>query len=428
MKLRKKSYFTLLIAALAILGTSLTGHAVTDKEMEQARTITAKYYLRWANNGSGYLDDINVTTMSELKSKCKSAELENLKTFEAVSVPTDYAGWDKEKLAKYWTETFFASPGLLEAGKGGRHSARKRIMAMEVSAPQPKEAEPTPEEAVAAPDAQPSASTESVAEQSDEEILADQTDIQKAAEEADPPIKEKGGNTWIYIVVLGLLVAVVIWLVVYAANLMKRQPGGNGDPRHSEEASAEAKAKIEDLRRRLENEENRSAELGAELERMKLEKARANEQIDKLREENRNLRLQRTTVAAPAPAREERTEIRRPAAAPAPTPRPAQKEIYLGRANAQGIFVRADRRFNPGNSIYRLTTPDGLVGTFSVVDHPDVVETVIYNPREFLAYGCTAEDIDDTEGVSRIVTESAGTAIFENGYWKVLRKSVISYE
>ena len=41
---------------------------------------------------------------------------------------------------------------------------------------------------------------------------------------------------------------------------------------------------------------------------------------------------------------------------------------------------------------------------------------------------CTGEDLNDTVGVRRIVTESAGTAIFEQGYWKVLRKSRIRYE
>lgn len=102
--------------------------------------------------------------------------------------------------------------------------------------------------------------------------------------------------------------------------------------------------------------------------------------------------------------------------------------IYLGRANARGIFVRADRRINAGNTIYRLDTNDGLVGTFHVVDEPEVVDVALSNPAEYLGNGCTGEDLGDTAGVTRIVTESAGTAIFENGYWKILRKTRIRYE
>ena len=104
------------------------------------------------------------------------------------------------------------------------------------------------------------------------------------------------------------------------------------------------------------------------------------------------------------------------------------KVLYLGRANARGIFVRADRRITPGNTIYRLDTNDGLVGTFHVVDEPVVLDVALSSPEEYLSNGCICDDFNDTEGVSRIITESEGTAIFENGYWKVLRKSTIRYE
>lgn len=90
--------------------------------------------------------------------------------------------------------------------------------------------------------------------------------------------------------------------------------------------------------------------------------------------------------------------------------------------------MRADRRISEGNTIYRLDTNDGLVGTFHVVDEPEVVETALSNPAEYLGHGCTGEDLEDTAGVSRIITESAGTAIFENNYWKIIRKTRIRYE
>ncbi|MDE7402106.1 MAG: hypothetical protein K2M87_01690, partial [Muribaculaceae bacterium] len=88
----------ILIAVAAAIPVS----AVTDREMEEARAITAKAYLRYANNGSGYLDEITAKSMSELESKLKAKEKENLAAFKSVKVPSDYASWDKEKLVEFW--------------------------------------------------------------------------------------------------------------------------------------------------------------------------------------------------------------------------------------------------------------------------------------------------------------------------------------
>ena len=69
-----------------LLGTPFTASAVTDKEMEQARTIATKAYLRYANDGSGYLDKLNPKTMAELEKNLKPKEKENLKAFKAIPV------------------------------------------------------------------------------------------------------------------------------------------------------------------------------------------------------------------------------------------------------------------------------------------------------------------------------------------------------
>ena len=284
-----------------------------------------------------------------------------------------------------------------------------------------------------------------------DEILKDQEQIEKDVAEA--AMKEpEHSHTWVYILVLAILVGVVIWLVVYAANLMKRQPGAGDDEGESAELRAQAKKAIarkneelEDMRKRLLAEENRSADLGAELEKLKLECKRAEDKITQLREENVMLRnnaavqqpqrrVEAPVSAAPVAAvRQETVATERKTVAMATKPaEPAQapilKVIYLGRANARGIFVRADRKINAGNTIYRLDTNDGLVGTFHVVDEPEVVDVALANPSEYLANGCVGEDLQDTLGVTRIITESAGTAIFENGYWKVLRKTKVRYE
>lgn len=467
-------------AALLAASAAAPASAVTDKEMDEARAITAKAYLRYANNGSGYLDEVNAKSMSELTPRLKAKEKENLKDFNSVKVPGDYASWDKEKLVEFWSVTFFTSPALSDQGKAAKTIVRKRISNMKIAAPAkpeapapaaaetPSAAEPTP--APAADTAAPQAAMPTAAEaaETQQDILQDQKAIEQDAAEADRTPEEQS-HTWVYVLVLAILVAVVIWLVVYAANLMKRQPQGDDDT--SDDASDEIRAKarktieaknreIEDLHRRLEAEENRSADLGMELEKLKLERSRFEDKIAQLREENTRLAREAQEMESAAATAATATRVRpeaprrapEPERRPAPeqpraeqpaadSPRPARRApepekpaapvirvIYLGRANARGIFVRADRRINAGNTIYRLDTNDGLVGTFHVVDEPEVVDVALSDPAIYLGNGCICDDIEDVAGVTRIATESAGTAIFENGYWKVLRKTRIRYE
>lgn len=450
------------IAVLAILCGGLPASAVTDREMEEARAITAKAYLRYANDGSGYLDEVSAKTMQELGASLKTKEKENLKAFNSVKVPSDYASWDKEKLVEFWAVTFFTSPALNEKGKAARSRVRKQISAMNIAAPSKKEA--VKEETPAVPEAAPQTAEPAAvpvagdagmpdagqAPQTQEEILSDQNAIAQDAADAAQTRPQEESHTWVYVIVLAILVGIVIWLVAYAANLMKRQPGsdetsGDIDTSDLREQARKAIAKkneeIEELHRRLQAEESKSADLGMELERMRLDKTRQEDALTRLREENADLshRLAAASAAGRQNSDSVRTAPERPAAPRATTPvterrqpepeqKPILRVIYLGRANARGIFVRADRRINAGNTIFRLDTNDGLVGTFHVVDEPEVVDVALSNPAEYLGNGCTGEDLDDTTGVTRIVTESAGTAIFENGYWKILRKTRIRYE
>lgn len=479
----------LLITAIAVM-LALPASAVTDKEMEEAKAITAKAYLRYVNDGSGYLDDITVKSMSELNSKLKAKEKENIQAFNSVKVPQDYASWDKAKLVEFWAVTFFTSPSLDSKGKGAKPRVRKQIEAMNVSAPsKPEKPAAETENKTAEPEVQTQAEQaaetqpldgqippEELDAQQQRDVLADQKNMEQDAAESEEEVPEQQSHTWVYVLVLAILVAVVIWLVVYAANLMKRQPGEDDEPRRDNtrrapaepESDKELRAQtrkaiatkndeLQAIHERLQAEESRNADLSMELEREKRDRFRLEERISQLREENNRLleklqaseRAATRTRTAPAPAvndryaepAEEKRPPRRkaeetPSEAPerrrvveeAPRKQPLLKVIYLGRANRRGIFVRADRRMNPGNTIYRLDTNDGLVGTFHVVDEPDVVELALNDPIEYLSNGCTGEDLEDTTGVGRIATVSAGTAIFENGYWKVLRKSRIRYE
>lgn len=440
-------YFKPILSTLVALTACLPAMAVTEKEMEEARTFTAKSYLRYVNNGSGYLDDVNAKTMAELGAKLKAKEKENLVAFNAVKVPTDYASWDKKRLVEYWAATFFTSPGLDPNGKGARTRVKNYIEAMNVTAPAPKEAETTaaaPEPAPTPASPAPETSTpedgqiapEDVTPVQDADILADQKEIEKAAEESRDTRPQEQSRTWVYVLVLAILVGIVIWLVIYAANLMKRQPeaedtdSGKNESRSESEnelreqtrkAIAVKNQELQQMRERLESAEARVASLSTQLESEKAERARLEESLRRFQE------------SAPAPAAvATRTEIARPTP-PAATPetpkeKPILKVIYLARANKRGIFVRGDRKITAGSTIYRLDTNDGLVGTFHVVDEPEVVDLALSDPVEYLSHGCTGEDLEDTSGVTRIVTKSAGTAIFENGYWKVIRKTRIQYE
>ena len=136
------SRFKLIAIFAAFVFSSISCFAVTDKEMEQARTIATKWYLRYANDGSGYLDEINPKTMAELEKALKTKEKENIKAFKAIPNPAGYQSWDKQQLIDYWSVTAFKTKGLIEKGRQGGNRAKKFISNMTIAPPaaeKPKE-------------------------------------------------------------------------------------------------------------------------------------------------------------------------------------------------------------------------------------------------------------------------------------------------
>lgn len=442
------------ILSLTLLSVGVS-HAVTQEEMEQARTIAAKTYLRWANDGSGYLDEISPKTMAQLEQSLKAKEKENIVAFKAIKTPTDYASWDKEALVKYWSETFFSQPGLTEKGKAARNIVKRKVSAMTVTAPSKqsepatKPAEETPgaadvtkpvqEDAKAADagnaghDNVAAALAEDAADVAVEAAAVDSAEI--VAEQADSR-RNSGTSVWIYILVLCVLVGVVIWLVIFASKTMKNaeefsEVKGKED---SKEVSGEEDAPLR--RERLEVSGDSSAQeqlLSRKVAALSEENARLSEEVERLKVElataRRSLAERHVEVVSPATATPAGTVAAATAAEEVPRRRrqAAAREIFLGRVNAKGLFVRADRTMTPGKSVYRLTTTDGLTGSYRVVTDEEMVDTILDNPAEYLIGGCVAKDMDDTDGMVEIVTESAGTAIFEDGCWRVLRKAKISY-
>lgn len=466
--------FTLLIC----ITTSLPSFAVTEKEMDQARAIAAKAYLRYANDGSGYLDNVNAKSMSELEKSLKAKEKENIKAFKSIPVPKDYASWDKQKLVDYWGNQAFASKGLLDKGRIGKSRAKKNLNAMKIAAPVKEEKKQTAtsvpetktetkETPASAETQKPDAGVANNATSSDSvatpEAVGSVTDPLSVDLDSEPQLEKAKDHTWIYIVILIILVGVVVALVVFASNVMKRNggnykgmpssqsdtstlqssPDGNAMKEKYAAAIASKNEEITNLSKKIEslNTQNHSLKsnleaLTAEIASLRTRIAESNKKISDyesaLRSADKN---NPEAQAAPIPQAMPQHPASRQAVHPAQAETvrrqpqaPGIRSIFLGRANTKGIFVRADRSLNPGNSVFRLDTSDGYAGTFRVVSDPAVWGMVLQSPIESLSGACVASDITATEGMTKVVNDSAGTAIFEGGCWKMIRKAKIHYE
>ena len=414
--------------------------AVTDKEMEEARVIATKAYLRYANDGSGYLDDINPKTMSELESALKPKEKENIKVFKAIANPVDYKKWDKQQLIEFWSVTAYQTKGLVEKGKLGKTRTKNLIGKMTIAAPAPaapeKKENPSPateptEEAVKPVTDTMTASAVNLEAPDSLANIASALDASDALMD-DDSVEKVNNYTWVYILALAILVAVVVALIVFASNVLNRNNsrgmGGKASEggeeaealkEHYSEQLAEKDQEIKVLSKKLENANRQNADLKMKLEALTAEVAslRSNRHDQTRDNAMRSAERRETNEHHSANAGEK----------PQSHPNPL-RHIYLGRANSKGIFIRADRNLNPGNSIYLLNTKDGYTGTFRVADDPSVWQTAFKNPVEMLGHACSCHDITDTEGMTRIITESPGTAVFEGGCWKVIRKAKIRYE
>lgn len=456
-----KTFIRHILILVLLTGITLPAFSVTKDEMEKARAITAKIYLRWSNNGSGYLDDISVSSVTELEKKLREKEKANLVAFKSISVPSDYESWDKSQLVEYWSKKALNTPGLNKDGvtPGSRSRIKSAINAMSVTPPSVAHQQATP-----APEAPeevqpvPVVDTPAVAETPvGEELAVDEEELQMTedsmlASDTEPQetIKKKSSSTWIYVVALIILVIAVVLLVVFAS----RSLGKANDTKEkevSEEEKPERRIRKEatkeklPARRAADNEEsddtllrirekyaenlaakqeeirmltNEVMSLREENQRLAADNEHYRAEAERLRREKSNDDIERTPLSGA-----ERREERREAAA-----KPETREIYLGRVNANGVFVRADRTFNPRHSIYKLRTSDGFTGTYRVVDDQSVVDLTFENPQEMLGGGCISMDITNIRGKEEIITESAGTAIFENNCWRVIRKAKIRYE
>lgn len=388
----KKLTFSL----LAVIFCMTSAFAVTRDEMEQARATTALWYLRYVNDGSDYLEKLSPKTVAELQTKLRAKEKENIKIFLTVEVPSDYPSWDKDKLVEYWSKTIFSNPKFPEKAQAAKRRIKSKLQAMQIAAPTQT---PTEQTQVPETPSADTAQTQIVTETTDDiqttvQDSATTTEATVDEEFADEENKSGSSMTWLYIAILVVLVGVVIWLVVYATNSMKKTTASNG--------TAPDKAALNKYISELEKKDKEIAELKEKLQAM-------------------SIRL-RSAEAKAAPKQPTAQYTNRKISPQNP------RTIYLAQANTQGLFVRADAEYNMGNSIFKLVTTDGVSGSFSVIEDSNVYELALMMPVDFLINACVGKNLQIAQGMKTIVTDNAGTAIFENGKWRVIRKAEIHYE
>ncbi len=480
-----KYFLKIFMIAVAVV-TAIPSFAVTEKEMEQARAIAAKHYLRYANNGSDYLDKLNPSSVSELSKSLKAKEQENIKSFNAVAVPKDYASWDKKKLVEYWSSTFFRSPGLKEDGKKCLSVLARNLNKINVSAPssekpaeQPTAAEQKPAETTktadesktasqptATPAATPSGDAAETSAINGANNEADDAVAQAVAQaEADAGIDDdkprKSSNTGWYIGILIVLVGVVIWLVMYASKSMKESGSSIADNKAGEKEIREAKraAKEEQNKMREQYASSLSAKndeikqlkakceaLEGELDTAKRETDAARRALDNAKRELSSLRQNQASqqkhneptsghqehLAQPVASKPSQPREQKPAQSPA-KPQTAARPgglppvVFLGYVNHKGLFVKASRSLNVESSVYRMDIPDGQHGHFRVVYDTDILERLLDNPAQWLEGGCIIENPEDADIAAEIVTLQPGEALFADNTCRVTKKARIKY-
>ena len=104
------------------------------------------------------------------------------------------------------------------------------------------------------------------------------------------------------------------------------------------------------------------------------------------------------------------------------------KRLFLTKPDANDYFIRTTEVVEIGNSIFELSTNDGVTGTFKVIDNPEVHQFALMMPTENLVRACTGKGIQISNGKTRIVTDREGTARLENCRWHVAVKAIIHYE
>lgn len=431
-----------ILALFCVLATA--GRAATPEQMEQARVATIKVCLRNMNDGSGYLDSINPKSLSALEAKLRKTEKSNIEALKAIPLPeqSEYAAWDKAKFKDFWTNTFVNKTSGIKQLSYCRGKVQTAVGGIDVTVTEA--AEETPDE-----------QTEEIKEEEEKQEEAApataqpaapaqaQPDKQAPADEESADNNDENSNTGA-IIVLCILVVVVILLVGYALNVMKKnkerqQPAASRIREEEEEMPRHREPRSPRREPRRENtedyapaaatvlndpeEESPFAAYSAPLQEDYTPRRapREEERTDPRDEEIERLRSEIAALKA-------RLDSPRPRAVQQPVARRRSPSvIYLSQANAAGVFTRADARYVPGASIFKLVTTDGVSGSYSVIEDAEVYDLALTMPADFLANACLGRNLLNPGSAQSIINETSGTAIFENGRWRVSRKAQVRY-
>lgn len=141
--------------------------------------------------------------------------------------------------------------------------------------------------------------------------------------------------------------------------------------------------------------------------------------VETNREEPKNDDSKREVTQKAEPKREEQ----RPAATALGEPR----ILYMAKPDEDDNFSRSASAYEPGNSIFELTTMDGKNGSFTVLGKSDAQKLALLMPGDSLARACSGNNIQSTAGKTRIVTDRAGRAQLQNGKWHIVVKAIVHY-
>lgn len=105
----------------------------------------------------------------------------------------------------------------------------------------------------------------------------------------------------------------------------------------------------------------------------------------------------------------------------------ASRVCYLPAPSSDGCFNGASPAEQIGKSIYRLTTADGVNGTFVMLDSPDAIATAMISVSQFVKPVCKV--VGSASVYPRVIqTVDEGSAVFENGMWRVVNKAVVKFD
>ena len=123
------------------------------------------------------------------------------------------------------------------------------------------------------------------------------------------------------------------------------------------------------------------------------------------------------------------TQRSNPPYGPTTTVQPSQPkrptEFYLSMPSVDGSWNDVSTVNKPGQCLYVLNSPDGINGTFRVINEPVAVQSILMAVGKYLSPVCRVTNT--ATQVSGIVTDEPGVAVFENGIWRMTKKAVVHY-